>query len=75
MVAVAQDGTVDMTHEENMEAMARRIFMAAMQERRCGELLDALFDGASATVGPDGVLVIMPGDLLATMLTDPRIDE
>lgn len=43
---------------ERFEPIARRIFDAAIAERRCGELLLSLFDGAGASVAVSGELVI-----------------
>ena len=44
---------------ERFEPIARRIFDAAIAERRCGELLLSLFDGAGVTVNhKTGRLVI-----------------
>lgn len=48
----------------NLDAVAKRIFLAALSEDRAGELLYALFDDGTATVGPDGKLVIIPGGAL-----------
>lgn len=45
--------------ESRLERMARLIFQAAIDEGRCAELLDALFDGGTATVSPNGKLVII----------------
>lgn len=45
-----------------LDAMARRIFTAALSEDRAGELLEALFEGASATVDREGKLVIITAE-------------
>jgi hypothetical protein len=52
-----------MTH--GMEAMARTIFIHALAEERCGELLECLFDGGSATVDAetDKLVMITAGQL------------
>lgn len=43
------------------EEHAARIFQAAITEQRAGELLEALFEGASATVDRgSGKLVLVP---------------
>jgi hypothetical protein len=50
------------------ESLARRIFAQAIVENRCGELLERLFNGASATVDANtGLLVIASADALAQM--------
>jgi len=47
------------------EAMARRILLAAIDENRCAELMDCLFDGGSATVDArTGKLVLISGGAL-----------
>jgi hypothetical protein len=54
----------DSEHDIN-EVLARRIFDQAIIEERCAELLEALFDGGSATVDlTTGRLVIVSADLL-----------
>jgi hypothetical protein len=50
------------------EAAARRIFEAAINEGRAAELLEALFNNATATVGPDGKLVIIDGQMLTQFM-------
>jgi hypothetical protein len=53
------------------EAIARRIFLAAIAEHRCGELLDALLEGGSATVDAiTGQLVIVTDEQLSTIGMD-----
>lgn len=37
---------------------------------RCGELLECLFEGGSATVDPSGKLVLASADLIAQMNPD-----
>lgn len=49
------------------EAMARRILQAALFENRAGALLDCLFEGGSCTVDPNGDLVLIDGDVLASL--------
>lgn len=41
-----------------LDAMARRIFETAIATDRCGELLECLFGGGSATVDPAGQLIL-----------------
>lgn len=49
----------------NLDWMARLVFIAALVEDRCGELMQALFDGASATVDHStGKLVIVSKEML-----------
>lgn len=49
-----------------LEEAGKLIFQAAINESRCEELLLALFDGGSATVGDDGKLVIASAEQLGT---------
>lgn len=44
--------------------MARRILHAALDEQRAAELLQCLFNNGSATVDPDGKLVLATIDVL-----------
>jgi hypothetical protein len=56
------------------EDLARRLFTQAIAEDRCSELLEALFNGASATIDVStGRLVIASADALAQMLP-PEVD-
>lgn len=59
-------------HEENLDATieeraARRILLAAVDQGRAAEFLDAMRDGGSATVDAAGMLVIISGDQLAQL--------
>lgn len=50
------------------EELARRILQAAIDEGRCAEFAECLFDGGSATVdATTGKLVLVSGDGLASM--------
>lgn len=51
------------------EDLARAILAAAIVEGRCGELLDCLFEGGSATVDPAGKLCLLSGDALKAMMS------
>jgi hypothetical protein len=51
-----------------LDATAKRLFLTAITEDRCGELLDALFHGASATVDPEGRLVIISAEQMASLV-------
>lgn len=51
-------------NDEQWERRAGMIFLAAIGERRCGELLTALLNEGTATVDTDGRLVIINGDML-----------
>jgi hypothetical protein len=54
---------------ERDETLARAIFMQAIREERCAELLHCLFDGGSATVDAvTGKLVVVSSDQLAAMV-------
>ncbi len=57
-----------MTH--HLDAAASRIFVTALREGRQGELLEALFAGGSATVDPEGLLVIFPAALIEEATKD-----
>lgn len=60
-----------MTDYEIPEALARAIFVAAISENRCSELLCALFEGGSATIDrTDGSLVIVDGVVLDQLEDD-----
>ena len=48
-----------------IETIAKMILVTAIQEERCGELLDCLFEGGSATVDSKGKLVLVDGSALA----------
>ena len=51
--------------------MAHNIFQTAINERRCGELLDCLFDGGTATVDArTRQLVIIPASAMAALNGD-----
>ncbi len=52
------------------EHSARRILETAIAEQRASELLEALFDGGTASVSPGGRLVILPADQLATLVAN-----
>lgn len=47
------------------EVMAARIFLAAINEGRALELLMCLFEGGSATVNPEGRLVLASAAVIA----------
>lgn len=51
-----------------MDAIARLVFDTARREGREGELLEALFEGGSATVDRSGKLIIMSKELLMEMM-------
>lgn len=46
------------------ENFAAFILLAAIREGRAAELLTCLFEGGSATVDPDGKLVLASSDIL-----------
>lgn len=50
-----------------LDMMARLIFEAALAGDRCGELLECLLEGGSATVDPDGQLILVDADTLRKM--------
>lgn len=50
--------------DPKLDAMGKAICRAALAQDRCGELIECLFDGGSATVGPDGLLVLVPAEAL-----------
>ena len=51
------------------EYLARAIFQAAINEERCAELMDCLFDNGSATVdAKTGKLVLASEDMLRQMM-------
>lgn len=52
---------------EDLDPMARRMFQAALNEHRAGELLQCLFEGGSATVDASERLVLASGDMLNQM--------
>ena len=53
------------------ESVARAIFRAAIAEARCGELLDCLFGGGSATVDAGtGKLMLLPQAQIRGLLTE-----
>lgn len=57
-----------MPEDIRMETMAHNIFQTAINERRCRELLECLFDGGTATV--DAVtrkLVVIPATAMAAL--------
>ena len=55
-----------------LDRIAQRIFEAAIAEHRCGELLEALCDGATATCDyRTGKLVIIPAEQIAHLAGDP----
>lgn len=55
-----------MSHQ--LDPVAKRVFIAAIAEDRCGELLEALLDGGSATVNIHTQrLTIVAGQQLADL--------
>lgn len=55
-----------MSPDENFDQIAEAIFARAIMDHRCGELLEALFNGAYVTLDRNtGNLVIIPGVKLA----------
>lgn len=59
----------------DLDPMARHIFQQALAEDRCGELLDALFNGASATVDAHTHrLLIIPAHVMAEAAGDTEDD-
>lgn len=56
-----------------LDATGRRIFTAAIASDRCGELLECLFGGGSATVDPSGALVLASAEDLAEMCREPDL--
>lgn len=50
------------------EEMAKAILEAAIREHRCAEFMDCLFEGGSATVDPQGRLVLASGDVIAQLM-------
>lgn len=50
-----------------LDPIARKIFMIALRDGRCGEVLACLFEGGGATVDPDGALILIAGDLIAQL--------
>ena len=54
--------------DADFDLMAQGVFLVALRDHRAGELLQALFDGGSATLDPEGHLVIVDGEQLAAML-------
>lgn len=50
-----------------LDPMAERIFRIALEDRRCGELLECLFDGGSATVDTHGRLILASAAALASL--------
>lgn len=52
------------------ETIAKMILVTAIQEERCGDFLDCLFDGGSATVDHKGHLVLIDGKTLARTTDD-----
>lgn len=48
--------------------LANAVLTAALAEDRAAELLDVLFAGGSATLGPDGKLVTVDAELLGRLL-------
>lgn len=54
-----------MVHE--LDGIASRLFLAALAEQRCGELLDCLFSGGSATVDASGSVVLVAASQLTQL--------
>ena len=55
-----------------MSRVARRLFTAALEQDRAGQLYNALISGGSATIdATDGQLVIIDADILAALVTGP----
>lgn len=47
-----------------LDSLAKRMFLVAIETDRCGELLECLFDGGSATVDPAGQLILVDAETL-----------
>jgi hypothetical protein len=47
-----------------LDGVATAIFEQAIRAGRCGELLECLFDGGSATIDTSGELVLASADAL-----------
>jgi hypothetical protein len=56
-----------MTDYEEDDAMAQAIFRTALNTGKAGELLHCLFEGGSATVDPNGKLIMITEDQLKSM--------
>lgn len=52
---------------EQLDPIAERAFAIAIDTHRAGELLDALINGGSCTVDPDGALIIVDADVIEAM--------
>lgn len=50
------------------EHLAAAILLAAVEEGRSAELLDCLFNNGSATVDPEGKLVLATNDTLQQLM-------
>lgn len=50
-----------------LDDIAGALFSIAIDTGRAGELLQCLFDGGSATIDPDGRLVLASADDLGSM--------
>lgn len=50
------------------ETIAKMILVTAIREERCGDLLDCLFDGGSATLDHKGHLILIDGKTLAGVI-------
>lgn len=73
MTPHTQETTMPEHHPLNR--LAGGIFEAAKHEQREGELLECLFAGGSATIDPDGRLVLATADMLAQMAGEPDPPE
>ena len=57
------------------ERIARAILSAAIQEQRCGELMDCLMDGGTATVDiANGTLSLIDSNVIQSFLDDLNQD-
>lgn len=54
--------------EHPLERMAVNLFQTAINKGQAGELLECLFDGGSATVDPDGKIVMVTESMLNQMM-------
>lgn len=53
-----------------MDNMAIQLFQTAINKGQAGELLECLFDGGSATVDPQGNIVMVTEKQLSQMMGD-----
>lgn len=55
---------------DRLDPQARRVFYQALIENRAGEVLDCLINGGSATVDPEGKLILFPAEFMAQLWDD-----